>query len=645
MSDRGQLTPEERALGMGTPITRRDFVNASMVGTGMGLLRAGPLAALAGCAPARQQAVTKDAWYGYGARGDYARASGNTREVMEAAHRIRDGIYNEVPRDAVDTGEVFDMVIVGGGMSGLGAAHFFAKHAPANQRCLLLENHLIFGGEAKENHFLVDGQVLIAPQGSNDFGAPARGSGGLTDTLFDELNIPRDFEFVEWASPEPPLRFARDNYANMVGIGESQVDVGYFFEGQNGGQDRWVVNMWRDDLRDAPYPEDVKRDLLKWRYSRGETTPEFRQLLDSMTYKDFIEKVMKLSPEVTRMAEPVVGLINGASPDAVSAFAASQIGMPGAGRARAKGAPLPLSFPGGNSAFARFFVKALIPGSIGGQQSFVDVLNSPVNFDALDVPTNRISMRVGATVVRVEHDGPTEQAGYVWITYEKDGKPYRLRARGVVMASGGWVNQHIIRDLPPEIKEAYTHFHHSPALIANVALTNWRFMYKRGITAADWFGNGFGFTANLRQPMVVGEYRPSMDPDKPTVLTFYAGIYKAGLSVYDQGVQGRNTLFSTPFAEYERQIRAQMVRMFGATGFDPERDIAGLILNRWGHARLVQQPGFYFGTNGHTPPRKVVEAGFGRIAIGHSELNGHQSWTGGVTQGYRAAEQVLQHKR
>jgi spermidine dehydrogenase len=314
--------------------------------------------------------------------------------------------------------------------------------------------------------------------------------------------------------------------------------------------------------------------------------------------------------------------------------------MPGVSRGRGRDAELPLSFPGGNSAFARFFVKDLIPNSIDGAHSFADILNKSVRFEELDRAGNPIRMRVGATAVRIEHDGPPERARHVWVTYEQGGKAYRVKARGVVMASGGWVNQHIIRDLPEDIVEAYTHFHHSPALIVNVALTNWRFMYKLGITAAEWY-SGFGWSANLRQPMIVGDYKPPLDPDKPTVLTFYTGIATPGLPVYEQGVQGRWKLFSTTFAEYERQIREQMVRQFGSAGFDPERDIAGIILNRWGHARLVQQPGYYHGRDGRPSPREVVQRGFGRIVVGHSELNGHQSWSGGVAQGYRAAEQIL----
>lgn len=141
------------------------------------------------------------------------------------------------------------------------------------------------------------------------------------DKIWDDLKIPRHYEFEPWGSTHAPLKTARDNYGHMTGIAESQVDIGYWFEDAKGNGGRWVNNMWRDDLERAPYAPEVREQLLKWRYSNGENSEAFRQKLDSMSYKDFLEKELKLAPECTRMAEPVVGLINGCSPDAVSAWA------------------------------------------------------------------------------------------------------------------------------------------------------------------------------------------------------------------------------------------------------------------------------------------------------------------------------------
>jgi spermidine dehydrogenase len=237
-------------------------------------------------------------------------------------------------------------------------------------------------------------------------------------------------------------------------------------------------------------------------------------------------------------------------------------------------------------------------------------------------------------VIRVEHAGDGVQ-----VTYAKGNKLYRTRARRVAMASGGWVNKHVVADLPQDIRDAYAQFQYAPALIINVALNNWRFMYELGITAARWFDpSGVGFVANLRRQMSTAGYRAPMDPDKPTVLTFYLGLYTPGKSAAEQGVLNRTTLYSTPYASYERAVLSQLTRQFASSGFDAKRDVAGIILNRWGHARLVQPPGWYYGTEGKPAPREIVAKGFGNIAIGHSELNGHQSATGAMAQGKRLGE-------
>jgi spermidine dehydrogenase len=275
---------------------------------------------------------------------------------------------------------------------------------------------------------------------------------------------------------------------------------------------------------------------------------------------------------------------------------------------------------------------------------FDEVLNGPVRFDALDRPGAATRIRLGATVIDVRHTGSGD-GERVRITYEVGGRLYRLEARAVVLASGGWVNRHVVRDLPEEMRGAYAEFTHAPALVANVALRNWRFMAELGFTACRWLdspaaGEGFGFGCSIRRPMAVGDYRAPLDPERPIVLTFYLGLAAGDLPLREQCALGRAELFETSFYEYERRLRTRLVEMFAGSGFDPGRDIAGIVLNRWGHARLAQPPGFYFGRDGEPSPREVVEAGFGRVAVGHSELNGHQNWTGGLQRGRLAVEQL-----
>ena len=162
MSDHKMELKHSNPLGMNERISRRDFINSTLIGSGALLLSSlSPL-----------ELMAEEDWTGYGGIGDYSRSNGNTREVLESGHRIRDGAFESLPSDTIDTGETYDCVIVGGGISGLAAALLFHRLAGPGKKCLVLDNHPIFGGEAKRNEFLVDGQRLIAHQGSAFFPVP-----------------------------------------------------------------------------------------------------------------------------------------------------------------------------------------------------------------------------------------------------------------------------------------------------------------------------------------------------------------------------------------------------------------------------------------------------------------------------------------
>ena len=581
-------------------IIRRDFLNRALLGAGAALLRM-PAPAFA------------DTYTGYSGVGDYARSNGDPLRVVGAGHKLRDKTYNAAHFS--DTGENFDVIIVGGGLSGLAAAYYLGK----SRRVLILENHPMFGGHCKQNEFVVDGHRLIGPQASNDFAVPREGSGGQMDELFRDLRIPREYAWAEWDKSLEALRIPRDNYSHMDGINDTQVDVGYFFDG------KWAHNIFANDFAGAPFSADVRRDLMTWRKSTG-GSEETRRHLDSITYKDYIERDLGLSAEVTRFVEPVVGLICGATPDAVCARAGHNLVIPTASRAG-------ISFPGGNTTFARHLVKALIPDAMRGDLSFAGVLNNTIDFAALDRQDQAARIRLNSTVLRVEHS-----SNGVAVSYENNGKLYRTRARAAILASAGWSNRHTIADIPPALAAAYDQFHYAPALSVNVALRNWRFLYKLRAPAVRYFDGVFGWSCNIRQSMTAGSFAPPLDPDRPIVLTFYTGIYERGKSAKEQGEDGRKKLLETSYADFERAIRKQMTTLFADAGFRASRDIAGIVLNRWGHARVIQPPGFYYG---NPSPREVVEKGFDRILIAHSELNGHQNATGALAQGKRAAQQVL----
>jgi len=300
------------------------------------------------------------------------------------------------------------------------------------------------------------------------------------------------------------------------------------------------------------------------------------------------------------------------------------------------------SFPGGNAGIFRHIIKYLIPKSIKGGKSFEEILFNPINFSALDKPENPIRMRLNATAIDVSHEGLAKDADYVNICYHIDGRVKKIKAKTVVLGIGGWVAQNIVSDIPNSIKTAYSQFHHSPILVVNVAVRNWRFLDKLGISSGRWF-EGFGRFFSIRRPMITGELTQPFDPNKPAVITFYVPFNNPGYPIKVQGVLGRAELLRKSYAQYEQEVVEQMTEMFAGYGFNAERDIAGIVLNRWGHAYISPQPGFHFGINGEEAPKEIVRKGFGRIQFGHSELSGYMSHTLALIEGSRAAIDVMKH--
>src|ERR1051326_3689260 len=186
---------------MANSITRRDFLGSTLLASGAALL--------SGANPAQLLAESgQDEFTGYGGVGEYSTSNGNTLSVLQAGHSIRDGIYDPLPKDVVDTGETYDCAIVGGGISGLAAALFFQRQAGRDRRSLVLENHPIFGGEAKQNEFLVDGRRLIAHQGSAIYQLQYPFS--FLAHFYDSIGLktPR-LSYQKWAGPQPELVLSR----------------------------------------------------------------------------------------------------------------------------------------------------------------------------------------------------------------------------------------------------------------------------------------------------------------------------------------------------------------------------------------------------------------------------------------------------
>ncbi len=347
-----------------------------------------------------------------------------------------------------------------------------------------------------------------------------------------------------------------------------------------------------------------------------------------------------LSRETIRtFLSPVEGGGAGLGPDALSAYSDYAFEMLH---------PLPEEnggsdqmFPGGNATIARLMLKTLIPAAIYGPHSVEGVCRNRVNFAALDTTGTAVRVRLSSTVVHVEHDGEAGKAGTVSIVYSKKGKLYRIKARSVVMAGGCWTTKHIVKDLPQTQRQAYAQFYRSPCMMMNVAVRNWRFLYKMGMSGCRWF-EGLGNYMEVCKQALTGVESPTIGPDSPIVLSLKVLYSYPGSSTEDQGNRGRSELLGTSFRDYERQVREQFSEMFTRGGFDAKRDIAGIILNRWGHAYLSPQPGFFFGSGGQPAAREILRsAPFGRIAFANTDLAGAMDHRYSILEAKRAVGQLL----
>jgi spermidine dehydrogenase len=587
-------------------------------------------------------------WSGYSGEGDYQGSAGNTEEVVQNAHAVRDGKFDKNPPDVTETGEVYDCVVVGGGQSGLSAAMFFSKQADAKRNCLILDNARIFGGVAKRNEFIVDGHRLYAPQASVHFQPPYPNS--FLKTVYDTMGL--DWEafksYQKWQGPNPAISLPRSPY------GQGKVDgkqaLGFYFGAKYGHKPgMWVTDPWGQALEGTPFSATTRKEMLA-RWAEKPVVPPLiydypgdavSRQLDGMTLEDYFIRTYGISRETVRLmdaSEAAGGF--GLGPDALSAFLIyewSKI-LPTVDDSMESGIQM---FPGGNSGMTRLMVKTMIPGAFDGPRAMDAVWKNPVNFAALDQADQRVRLRLGATAVRVEHIGEPGEARFVSVVYEQNGTLFRLKAKAVVMAGGGWITKHVVRDLDHTRKQSYEQFNYAPYMTVNVAVRNWRFLYNLGISSAQWF-DGFGRYVNVRKSALFGVDSEVAGPDLPTVLTFFVDFTKPGLPARTQGQLGRAELLSTPFADYERQVREQMTEMFAASGFEAKRDIAGIVMNRFGHAFVNPQPGFFFGLEGKPAARDALRDGpFGRIAFSHSDLSGAMDHRNAFIESHRAVSQLL----
>jgi len=635
-------------------ITRRDFINGVTVTAGAAMMPWHLMAENA--APEKSGHYYPPALTGM--RGSHPGS-------FETAHSLRDGTFWDSAGKPEDTGEAYDLIIVGGGISGLAAAHFYRRAFGHDARILILDNHDDFGGHAKRNEFRVNNTFRLGFGGTFSIESPAPYS-AVAKGVIEELGID---------VPSYAKYFDKKLYRSCG------LQPKTFFDKETFGADRLVMNptprggnesgesaseprkLPKEFVADAPIADQAKRDLQQLLdapkdYYPGLTSDEKKAKLARISYARYLTEVADVHEDIVKMYQAIPHPLFGIGIDAVSAQDAWGLDLPGfAGLKLEPGAGKGMNrdaipneeaekyffhFPDGNASIARLLVRKLIPAAIPGN-SWQDVVLAKANYSKLDDASSSVRIRLNSTAVRVKHVGDVTAAKEVEVTYARGGKVYTAKAKNSVLACWHVVIPYICEDLPEKQKGALALAQKVPLLYTNVVIRNWTSFQKIGANSV--YAPGMYHTGvNLDLPVSIGGYECAHKPEEPIVLHLMKAACKPGLPARQQHIAGRMELYTTTFEDMERKIRDQLARTLGPGGFDPARDIAAITVNRWPHGYAYEYNSLWdpFWLEGGVTPCEIARKPFGRIAIANADAGAYAYTDEAINQAYRAVGEITQ---
>jgi spermidine dehydrogenase len=657
------MKSDDRNLGMDRPISRRDVL------LGMGALAASTfvpgrafaeemlrLERAGGFGPSYPPGLT-------GLRGSHAGS-------FEVAHQLaREGRSDWGPVQQPDA-DVYDLVVVGGGVSGLAAAYFY-RQEHSGARILIIDNHDDFGGHAKRNELRAAGRTLLS-HGGSEILQGLHNYSDVANGLFHDLGIqPKrlgaafDLDFYKRNGLTGGLYFDRETFGVDRTLPYSLVSS-FHYQGWIPVADSPLSD--EEAVPQMPISDAAKREMMRLLTTRKDAIPDHSyseedDYLYSISYREFLSRHLKIrEPEIYAIFENLmtdwcVGI------EAVPAIEAFYWGLPGINATSRGGVrgrlsrwfetrsqePSTYHFPDGNASVARMLVRNMIPDVAPGN-TMEDVVLAPFDYSKLDRADSNVRIRLQSTAVRVEHDGTPRSSSRVGVTYVRGGQANRVWARNCILACYNQVIPHLCPELLDPQREALSKMVKSCILYTNVALRNWQPWKKLGVGALLNPGS-YHVVSHLEYPVDFGGHHYPRDPDDPAVvhLVRFPHRSNAGLTPSEQKRAGRHELFATPYETIERNIRRQLAGSLSEGGFDPARDIEAITVNRWAHAYVNHAnplyDEIYADDEDERYPFVRGRKPFGRIAIANSDAGSSSMLNVAIDQAHRAVHELSPPRR
>jgi spermidine dehydrogenase len=655
---------EDNKLGMNRAISRRDFLNGVAMATGASLLPHSSWAEHAGLGSSDAESYPPAR---LGMRGSHPGA-------FEVAHNLRDRRQLDLS-GAEDTHEHYDLIVVGGGLSGLSAAYYYIKDVGRQCKILILDNHDDFGGHAKRNEMEYHGQLLVAAGGTQELEALPRYNQWARQILDDiGIDVPRY---------KQQNKFQEGLYQSL-GLRTSR-----FFDKQTFGVDRLILGPKAsrgdtglppplytvDSVRAMPISDSAKKDLLRLEdphqpdYMPGLTSAQKKAKLARMSFKDYLLNVAKVDSQAYWFYMALGRDVFCVGGDAMPALFAWQMGEVNGGFSGLKLDPSPegllanlpgpqhgrqaesdepvVHYPDGNATVARLLARWLIPEAVPGTCQD-DVGAGRVHYNRLDLASNATRIRLNSTVLNVRHDGEAGSAREVVATYNTGGKLHSVRGSACVMACWNMFIPYLVPDLPAVQKEALAFNVKGPIVCTNVFLRNWRPFQKLG-TSYVQCPTMYHDSIALIDPANLGALRHARNPEEPIVVRMTRTPGSPGLPRKDQHRVGRADLLATSFETFERNIRQQLTRVLERGGFDAANDIVGIAVNRWPHGYSYTYSSLYDPMEWvftETDDRPCVKARqpFGLISIANADAAASPHTDAAFQEAHRAVTEILDRR-